>query len=73
MYELWSDLTTDFTNLNQSYQDFLKKFHEPKTEELLQSVYFIEHKNNLVHYLKDFISEYITNNDKRKNNLFRKK
>lgn len=59
LYDLWSDLTTDFTNLNQSYQDFLKKFHEPKTEELLQSVLFIEHKRELVHYLENFIREYI--------------
>lgn len=59
MYELWMDLTTDFTNLNQSYQDFLKKFNEPQTEELLQSVLFIEFKQDLVHYLENFIKEYL--------------
>lgn len=59
LYELWSDLIQDFKNLNQSYQDFLKKFNEPKTEELLQSTLFIEHKNRLIKYLEDFIKEYI--------------
>lgn len=59
LYELWTDLMQDFTNLNQSYQDFLKKFNEPKTEELMQSHLFIQHKNSLVHYLQDFIKEYI--------------
>ena len=59
LYELWTDLMQDFTNLNQSYQDFLKKFNEPKTEELMQSHFFIQHKNSLVHYLQDFIKEYI--------------
>ena len=58
--ELWADLMQDFTNLNQSYQDFLKKFNEPKTEELLQSTLFISHKNSLINYLQNFIKEYIT-------------
>lgn len=67
LYELWSDLTTDFDNLNYSYQDFLKKFQEPKTEELLQSIAFIEHKNQLVHYLNDFIKEYLVHSREIKN------
>lgn len=57
--ELWSDLTADFENLNYSYQDFLKKFNEPVTEELLQSVAFIEHKNQFINYLRNFIKEYL--------------
>lgn len=59
MYELWSDLIIDFDNLNFSYQDFLKKFNEPKTEDLLKSEIFIEHKRQLIHYLNDFINEYL--------------
>lgn len=59
LYEIWIDLTTDFTNLNQSYQDFLKKFSEPETEELMQSTLFIEFKNDLIRYLENFIKEYI--------------
>ncbi len=62
LYGLWIDLTSDFDNLNFSYQDFLKKFHEPKTEELLQSAAFIEHKRQLTHYLNDFINEYLRYN-----------
>ena len=37
IYELWIDLNNDFKNLNEQYQDFLKQFHEAKTEELLKS------------------------------------
>lgn len=59
LFELWTDLMQDFTNLNQSYQDFLKKFNEPKTEELLQSELFIQHKNSFIHYLQDFIKEFL--------------
>ncbi len=59
IYEMWGDLTGDFDNLNHNYQDFIKKFHEAKTEELLQSEAFISKKNELVRYLEDFIKEYI--------------
>ena len=59
IYEMWGDLTSDFDNLNHNYQDFIKKFHEAKTEELLQSEAFISKKNELIRYLEDFIKEYI--------------
>ncbi len=52
---LWNDLNDDFTKLNQNYQDFLKKFNEPKSEELLQSVSFLQFKNNITKYLREFI------------------
>lgn len=58
-HEIWSDLMNDFTYLNQSYQDFLKEFCEPKTEEVLQNDAFIEYKNNLIRYLNNFIKEYL--------------
>ena len=45
IYELWTDLNNDFKNLNEHYQDFLKKFYEAKTEELLQSEVFLEFKS----------------------------
>ncbi|MEG1009428.1 MAG: TIGR02677 family protein [Clostridia bacterium] len=59
--ELWQNLNTDFTNLNQNYQDFLKKFNEAKTEELLQSDIFLEFKSEMVRYLKQFIKGYQQN------------
>jgi len=61
IYEMWNDLITDFENLNFNYQDFIKKFHEVRTEELLQNESFISKKNELIHYLEDFIKEYIVN------------
>lgn len=58
---LWNDLNDDFTKLNQNYQDFLKKFNEPKSEELLQSVSFLQFKNNITKYLREFIKGYQKN------------
>ncbi|MEG0826086.1 MAG: TIGR02677 family protein [Bacilli bacterium] len=59
--EVWQNLNTDFTNLNQNYQDFLKKFNEAKTEELLQSNIFLEFKSEMIRYLKQFIKGYQQN------------
>lgn len=59
--DLWNNLNEDFTKLNQNYQDFLKKFNEPKSEELLQSVLFLQFKNEILKYLKDFIRGYQKN------------
>lgn len=69
LYEIWTDLMQDFTSLNQSYQDFLKKFNEPDTEKLLQSDLFIAHKNSLIQYLQNFIKEYLTGNSRISNIL----
>lgn len=59
IYELWIDINTDFKNLNEQYQDFLKKFHEAKTEELLQSETFLEFKSSMINYITNFIHSYI--------------
>ena len=58
-YDSFVDLTNDFKNLNEQYQDFLKKFHEAKTEELLQSEVFLQYKNSMINYINNFISSYI--------------
>lgn len=58
---LWEDLNESFTKLNQNYQDFLKKFNEPKSEELLQSVLFLQFKNEIVKYLREFVKGYQSN------------
>lgn len=59
--ELWDNLTDDFQKLNENYQDFLKKFNEPKSEELLQSVIFLQFKNEITKYLREFIKGYQNN------------
>ena len=59
--DLWSKLNDDFTKLNQNYQDFLKKFNEPKSEELLQSTLFLEFKSEIIKYLREFIRGYQRN------------
>lgn len=61
IYELWIDINNDFKSLNEHYQDFLKKFHEAKTEELLQSEAFLEFKSSVINYINDFINSYIKN------------
>lgn len=53
--ELWNDLMTDFTKLNENYQDYLKSFNEPKTEELLEAVTFLKYKTEIIKYLREFI------------------
>lgn len=57
--DLWERISNEFQNINLNYQDFLKKFQESKTEELLQSTIFLEYKNKMIQYLKDFISGYL--------------
>lgn len=59
--ELWNNLNDDFTKLNQNYQDFLKKFNEPKSEELLQSVLFLQYKSEMIKYLREFVKGYQQN------------
>lgn len=59
--DLWNNLNDDFTKLNQNYQDFLKKFNEPKSEELLQSVLFLQFKSEIVKYLREFVKGYQKN------------
>ena len=59
--EIWNDLNDDFTKLNENYQDFLKKFNEPKSEELLQSVLFLQFKSEIIKYLKEFVKGYQRN------------
>ncbi len=69
IYELWIDINNDFKSLNEHYQDFLKKFHEAKTEELLQSEAFLEFKSSVINYINDFINSYIKNSTSIKNYL----
>lgn len=69
IYELWIDLNNDFKSLNEQYQDFLKQFHEAKTEELLKSEAFLAFKSSMINYINNFISSYIKSSSAIKNNL----
>lgn len=69
IYALWIDINNDFKNLNEQYQDFLKKFHEAKTEELLQSEAFLAFKSSMINYINDFISSYIKSSTAIKDSL----
>ncbi len=62
--EIWNDLNDNFTKLNESYQDFLKKFNEPKTEELFQGEAFLKYKTEIISYLRNFIQSYQQNINK---------
>ncbi len=59
--EVWNNINDDFTKLNQNYQDFLKKFNEEKSEELMQSVLFLQFKRDIVKYLREFVKGYQKN------------
>ena len=59
LLDTWERITNEFSDINRNYQDFLKKFQESKTEELLQSTVFLEYKNKMIQYLKDFITGYL--------------
>ena len=65
--ELWKRIISEFKDLNQNYQDFLKKFQESKTEELLESRVFLEYKDKMTSYLQDFIKGYLNNGSKIRN------
>lgn len=53
----WQDLQEDFQRLSQNHQDFLREFYGPGMEMQMKSVDFIVYKQNLVHYLEDFIQD----------------
>lgn len=59
IYELWNRILNEFNDINDNYKQFLKQFQEAKTEELLQSVAFLEYKDKMVRYLRDFIQGYL--------------
>ena len=60
----FDELNYNFTTLNESYKDFLKIFHEAKTEDLMKSEAFISYKDKIITYLKDFIGGFQLNSIK---------
>jgi len=59
IHQEWTDLMNDFSNLNHNYQDFIKQFQNPKTEELLKVETFLDFKDNFVKYINNFTKEYL--------------
>lgn len=59
IHDEWNDLINDFTNLNHNYQDFIKQFQNPRTEELLKVETFLDFKDNFINYINNFIKEYL--------------
>lgn len=56
-YEWWKGLNSDFKNLNENYQDYLRTFYSPKAEELMKTTEFLTFKERLIKYLREFIRE----------------
>ena len=52
----WDSINTNFKKLNQNYQDYIKTFYNIKLDEIIKSTQFIIYKNQLVKYLRDFIT-----------------
>lgn len=57
----FEELNETFTKLNNNYKDFLKMFHEAKSEELMKSEQFLVYKDKVIEYLKNFISGFQVN------------
>lgn len=59
--ECFEELNEIFTKLNNNYKDFLKMFHEAKSEELMKSEQFLIYKDRVIEYLKNFLSGFQLN------------
>ena len=55
--EIWNNLNTDFNKLNENYQDFLKKFNDPESDELLQNELFLQFKTENIHFINASIAK----------------
>lgn len=57
----FEELNETFTKLNNNYKDFLKMFHESKSEELMKSEQFLIYKDKVIEYLKNFVAGFQIN------------
>lgn len=64
IYECFSELNYQFKVLNDNYKDFLKTFHEAKSEDLMKKESFLIYKEKVIKYLRDFINGFQINNIK---------
>lgn len=55
IFSIWEMLNRDFKHLNENYQDYISKFFNPKTEELLKATEFLIYKESFIKYLREFV------------------
>ncbi len=56
IHDYFEELNYNFTTLNENYKDFLKMFHEAKSDELMKTESFIAYKDRVIKYLRDFVA-----------------
>jgi len=61
IFSLWELLYRDFKHLNENYQDYLSKFSNPKTDEIIKATEFLIFKESFIKYLNEFIKGIQTN------------
>ena len=67
----WDDLQQDFTQLTQNYQDYLRDFYSSHAEHILRTQEFLLHKDQVLHYLRDFVLELQRHSEKIRNHLLK--
>lgn len=55
VFSLWELLHRDFKHLNENYQDYLSKFSNPNTDEIIKTAEFLIFKESFIKYLNEFI------------------
>ena len=53
----WQDIQEDFQRMSQNYQDYLREFYGSNLDRPTKSTDFLAYKQQLIHYLQDFIQE----------------
>lgn len=61
IFSLWELLYRDFKHLNENYQDYLSKFSNPKTDNIIKETEFLIFKESFIKYLNEFIKGIQTN------------
>ncbi|MDD3028100.1 MAG: TIGR02677 family protein [Erysipelotrichaceae bacterium] len=57
LLEWWEYVGNDFATLNLVYSDYLRDFSGAKSQKLMQSLEFLQHKEYFVRMLKDFVTQ----------------
>lgn len=57
LLEWWEYVGNDFATLNLVYSDYLRDFSGEKSQKLMQSLEFLQHKEYFIKMLKDFVTQ----------------
>ena len=57
LLEWWEYLGNDFATLNLVYSDYLRDFSGAKSQKLMQSLEFLQHKEYFIKMLKEFVTQ----------------